>query len=396
MNKQDSGLWRLQPRRLLMALALSLGLGACGGGVEGQGTGSFGYSQGAITGFGSIVVNGVHFDESGAKVLADDGVTVLQASNLLLGMTVEVRSGAIDQTALTAVASQVQLRSELLGPISAMDTVAGTMTVLGQTVQLSVSTVRPADLSVGQLVEVYAIPDPVTGVYAARRIEPRSAATEYKLRGVVSNVGAGQFTVGSATFAYGGTPALSNGQQVRLLLSTTLDAQGRYVVQTTRDDTPKIEDNTETEIEGVIASYASSASFTVGGLTVDASSATIKPAGSTLAAGLRVEVEGVVVGGVLKAAQLEIKASDDGGSGGSGGGGDDGGAVEYEVDGRITALDTAAKTFVVRGVTISYAGTVSYLGGSEATLALDKKVEVKGVLAADGVTVTASRIKFDT
>jgi hypothetical protein len=61
-------------------------LSGCGGGggdvgvgtgtgvasVGSGGTGSF--SSGAITGFGSIIVNGVRFDDSQARVTDDDGV----------------------------------------------------------------------------------------------------------------------------------------------------------------------------------------------------------------------------------------------------------------------------------------------------------------------------------
>lgn len=383
--------------RWLAALVLALTLGACGGGVEGQGTGSFGYSQGPITGFGSIVVNGVHYDDSAASIQSDDGVT-LSRDDLKLGMTVEVSSGAIDQTAGTAVASAVSVRSELLGPITASDATAGTLTVLGQTVRISASTVfdarisgRQAGLSVGQLVEVYAIADPVSGVYAARRIEPVSSASTYKIRGTVSNLAAASFKIGAATFAYSGGLSLSNGQQVRLKLAKALDGQGRYVVASSSDDTPRVDDGTEVEIEGSIASYASASRFVVAGLTVDASSATLKPSTATLAAGVRVEVEGVMSGGVLVARKVEVKTGDD--DSGSGSGGDD--AVEFEFEGRITALDASARTFVIRGETVSYAGSVRYEGGTEGDLAVGVVIEVKGTLASDGVTFEATRIQFD-
>ena len=49
----------------LVALLTAL-LGGCGGGVGSEGTGSF--ASGTISGFGSIIVNGVHFDERAAQV----------------------------------------------------------------------------------------------------------------------------------------------------------------------------------------------------------------------------------------------------------------------------------------------------------------------------------------
>ena len=63
--------------------------------------------------------------------------------------------------------------------------------------------------------------------------------------------------------------------------------------------------------------------------------------------------------------------------------------------GAITSIDTAAKTFVLREVTVSYAGSgIEYRGGSAALLAAGAKVEVKGELAADGKTLNAKRISF--
>ena len=54
-----------------------------------------------------------------------------------------------------------------------------------------------------------------------------------------------------------------------------------------------------------------------------------------------------------------------------------------------------AKTLVIRGVTISYAGPVQYEGGTEADLAVNKRLEVKGVLSADGTLVVAEEIHFE-
>lgn len=383
----------------LLAPALAALLLACGGGVEsggGSGAPVVGYSQGPITGFGSIVVNGIHYDESAAKVLAEDG-SARTAADLKLGMTVEVDSGEVDRVAGTAVASTVRVRSELLGPVSASDLVAGRLTVLGETVQITGSTVFDARLAGGQaavalgsLVEVYALYDPVANVYAARRIEPASAATQYKVRGPVSALTGSTFRIGSATFVYSTAPAgLANGQLVSVLVQTSPDAQGRWVVGALGDTSRKLDDGTEVELEGVISSYVSISDFHIGEQAANASGAALSPAGATLAAGVRVEVHGQVSAGVLVVTEVEVKAAEDGGGNGGGGGGQ-----AYELQGRITALDTAAATFVVRGVTVSYAGA-AFSGGTAANLAVDAKVEVKGTLAADGVTVNASEVKFD-
>lgn len=388
--------------RWLLGLGILAWLVACGGGVETGGTGSYGYAQGAITGYGSIVVNGVHYDETQAVILGDDGRTRLAGTDLLLGMTVEVTSSAVDTATLTAVATKVQLRSELLGPVATIDAGAGTLTVLGQTVKISASTVFDqgitgglSGLSKGALVEVYAIVDPVSGVYLARRINPVSTATYYKIRGTVGTVGSQQFTIGAATFAYSGLPVLHVGEPVRLLLQKTLDGAGRYQIARSSDDTPRVSDHTEVEIEGVISSFQGLSSFVVGGLKVDASSATVS--GSGLADGVPVEVEGTIVAGVLKAREVEVRSAE-GGDEDDGSG--SGGAVEYEIEGHIVGgtLDTVAKTFQIgtRAQLVDYSGA-SFSNGTESRLTgWTGKLHVKGVLAADGKTVTARRIEFDT
>ncbi|HEX5684839.1 MAG TPA: DUF5666 domain-containing protein [Ideonella sp.] len=372
-------------------------LQACGG-VEGQGTGSAAaYSEGPITGYGSIIVNGVHFDESRADISDDEGHP-LTPDDLKLGMTVRVDAGAIDQG--TAVATAVQVGSDLIGPVTSNDLLAHNLGLLGQTVRVTASTVfddaltgGQAAVTLGSTLQVFAILDPVSGVYAAQRIELKAAPSAYKLRGVVSQLDKVQhtFRVGGASFSYaqGIAPAdLANGQTVRLQLQTQVDGNGRWVVTRFDDGRSRPAEGSEAEIESVIATFTSNASFTMSGLTVNAASARIEPAGATLAAGLRVEVEGTISAGVLVATKVEVKGSGDDG-------GDDDGGRDLELGGRITQLDTLAKTFVLREQVVAYAGAQFDDNRSEADLANDKEVEVRGRLSADGTVVLAERIKIE-
>ena len=380
-------------------LALAALLHACGGGVEGQGTGAVGYSQGPISGFGSIVVNGIHFDESSARITDDDGHT-LAASDLKLGMTVRIDSGAIDQANGTATATAVQVGSDLIGPVSANDLAGSTLTLLGQTVLVTASTVFDDALAGGQAavqvndtLQVFAILDPVSGVYAARRIERADHPSAYKLLGIVAGLDTAQhaFRIGAAGLAYSADTApadLANGQILRLTLATTTDGNGRWVVTRFANGAAHPADGSEVEIESVIASFTSNADFTVSGVRVNAASASIEPAGTTLAAGLRVEIEGVMSGGVLVASKVKVEGS------GDDGGDDNGGGQQIELGGRIAGLDSAAKTFVLRGQTVDYA-SASFDNGGVADLANDKKVEVTGHMSDDGNVVVAEQINFE-
>ncbi|MDZ7811771.1 MAG: hypothetical protein U5L74_01040 [Ideonella sp.] len=75
----------------ILALSLS-GLTACGGGgVEVQGTGQEppAFANGPISGFGSIIVGGVRYDDSAATVRNDDNQS-LSSADLRLGMVVTI------------------------------------------------------------------------------------------------------------------------------------------------------------------------------------------------------------------------------------------------------------------------------------------------------------------
>lgn len=386
--------------RPLLALACLAGLVlvACGGGVEGQGTGSFGYSQGTITGFGSIIVNDIHFDESSAQVLSEDGSSTLQASDLKLGMSVEIDSGPIDAVAGTAVARSVRLHSELRGPIAASDAGAGTLSVLGQTVLITSSTVFDAQLpggqaalALGQVVQVHGFYDPQADVYTARRIEPAAGAGSYLLRGEISQLDTmmHSFHIGNASFAYTGNPAgLANGKLMRVQVQTTPDGQGRWVLMQLAQAARQPGNGAATRLSGVVSAFSSPARFEVDGFGVDGSAAALNPAGATLALGAWVRVEGTVQGGVLVAGRIDVKAADMGHPGQGGGG------MEFQVRGQLSLLDPLAKTFSLRGVTVSYAGPVNYNSGSELNLVLNAMVEVKGQLSPDGTRLVASSIKF--
>ncbi len=72
----------------------------------------------------------------------------------------------------------------------------------------------------------------------------------------------------------------------------------------------------------------------------------------------------------------------------------DRGRRALEFRGEMSNLDTTAKTFALRGLTIWYGGTVVYSNGTEATLADGKVVEVKGVISTDRTRIEARRIEF--
>ena len=397
---------RIPDWRLALASATAIGatalLVACGGG--GDATPAAGatppvassYTQGAITGFGSVFVAGVRFDDSAATFDDDEGNS-RSRSELKLGMMVEVDAGAVDRSAASALALRIRLGNEIVGPVGTKDVAASTVQVLGQTVLVTTSTVFDetlagglSALTTGTVVEVYGILDPTTGRVVATRIEAEAGATAYKLRGQISNLNTTlkTFTINGQLISYaslpgvGVPPGLTNGQIVRVRLQTTQVA-GAWVATALRGGlrVPDVA-HREAHVEGVISTFTSTGNFEVNGLKVDASGATFPDGTAGIVLGARVEVEGVVTAGVLVASKVEIAERRTPAE------------RPLELRGELGNINTTDKTFALRGVTVWYGGAVEYRDGTEATLANGKRVEVKGVLSTDRTRLEARRIEF--
>ncbi|MBX3621132.1 MAG: hypothetical protein KF891_14270 [Rhizobacter sp.] len=379
---------------VLALLALAALLPGCGG-VDSGGTGQTvkATSSGRVSGFGSVIVNGVRFDDSQATVTDDEGVPHTRA-DLKLGMVVEIE-GEVQGSSGNGVAERIQFGHEIAGPVEAVDTVNARLVVLGQTVQVDADTLFGgypaglADVVAGQLVEVFAFYDTDTGVYTATRIERETALTEYALRGRISGLDAGgkTFLIGAAQIDYHGIappalPALANGLSVRVTLAT-VPVAGRWVASVVHTSQRNFPEAQEAELEGFVSHYASSASFTVAGVPVDASGPDVSVRHGSLdnlADGVRVEVTGQMRSGVLVARVLDFKR---------------GGQQEFELHGAVESVDTAAQTFVLRGVTIAWDNHTHFTGGGRVgDLVVGAQVEAKGA-PVGGVNILAKSIKFE-
>jgi len=386
-------------------LAAAAMLAACGGGGGDAGSAAAAgpatpaaastYTLGAIAGFGSVIVGGVRFDDSGAECVDEDGNS-RDRSALKLGMVVAVDAGAVNRADGTALALRIRLGSEIVGPVGTIDTVASTVQVLGQTVLVTTSTLFDetlagglSALTAGRVVEVYGILDPANGRVVATRIEAEDSPAAYKLRGQIANLDttAKTFTVNGQLVSYAGLPAatvppgLTNGQIVRVLLQTT-QVGGAWVATALRGGLRLPDRSGEAHLEGVISSFTSTTLFSVNGLPVDARNASFPDGSTGIALGARVEVEGTVAGGVLVATKVEVEERRNAGM------------RSLELRGELGNLNSTAKTFALRGVTVWYGGTVDWRDGSEATLANGKRVEVRGVLSTDRTRLEARRIDF--
>jgi hypothetical protein len=385
-------------RRDVLLAALSL-LAGCGGGVDSGGTGTgvaSTYSYGPIVGFGSIIVNGVHYDDSAAAIAGDDG-TARTRADLKLGMQTEVLASAVTVSAgvSSATASTIQLRSEIVGPVQAIDAANQRLDVLGQSVQVQPGTVFDAglangfaSLAVGDLVEVYANFDVTSGRFVSTRIEPRSAPAAYKVRGLVGTVSlsARTITIGALTVSWAAlapadpAAALAVGTAVRVVLSTTPLA-GVWTATALQTGKPALADRERAELEGHVSAFTSTTWFAVNGVTVDATAASFPNGSTELTLGARVSVKGSLRGGTLVATSVAVEDGSEGEQG-------------YELHGSIDALDASAQSFVVHGVSVVWSATTTFEGGTAASLVVGVNVEVKGPLSADGTRVDAVSVQL--
>jgi len=390
----------------LFALALLTAvLSACGGGggsasepaavdpggVKTGGTGA--YAAGPISGLGSIIVGGIEFDDRSATVLDDDGNSI-DRTQLRIGVTVAVDGGTLiegttSNPSASSVAKTIDVRSEIVGRVSAVDAAAGTLTVLGQTVRVNAATGLDAIIGgrltalQNQVVEVYALPGVASGSLLATRVS-KTTAGAFKLRGLVGSVDATTQTlrIGSATLSYAGVPnvpAPLAGAEVRVRVAAVQATGGVWPITGFGTAVRTPADGRDARLEGVAAAYASaSASFRVNGVNVDARGAALP---ATLATGVRVEVRGRMNGSTLVATEVQVKTEDESER------------EEFEVKGSIDSVDTPAKTFVVKGQPINWS-TARFSNGASAQLRQGAEVEVHGVWAADRSTVMATEIEF--
>jgi hypothetical protein len=281
-------------------------------------------AQGAITGFGSIIVNGVHYSLDAAQVRIDGALAA--EMDLKLGQVVTI-TGSREEGTDRARADTVTSSNNVQAPITVVDAAAGTFAVLGQSVRTDVDTVfdlgtraaAVASLVVGETVRVSGFVA-ASGAITAARVEQRAGGGELRVTGRIARLdrSAARFEINALAVSYaaavvidgfpGGQP--SDGDEVVVtgitvapngtLLATTLARQNAEVTRRAGE---------EFEVEGLITRFVSPQDFDVAGIGVTTTAATSYEHGSaaTLALDLKVHVSGRVNTALeLEARRVEI------------------------------------------------------------------------------------------
>ncbi|MBC7728493.1 MAG: hypothetical protein H7242_12945, partial [Microbacteriaceae bacterium] len=215
-----------------LILTITLLLASCGGGGSsdsaGGGTPAAASSpavySGPITGFGSVIVNGMRFNTVGAQIVDDDDNKELKLQDLALGMTVVVE-GEANESTLLGKALKLAMSHGTAGSITAIDKTNLTLTLLGQTVKTDATTLFKgvaslAALQVGDVIEAHGTVQADNSLLATL-IEKKAAPFTVRLMGRMSalNATAKTFQVGSLTVNYSAatvTGALGDGKLVKV------------------------------------------------------------------------------------------------------------------------------------------------------------------------------------
>jgi Domain of unknown function (DUF5666) len=347
---------------VLASLALTA-LAACGGGGSANvtpapaGTATQVVVSGAITGFGSVFVNGVRFETSRATI-AKNGQSVTQQS-LRVGQIVHIKGSVNDATG-QAVADSVRQDDDLEGPITSVNATDSTFVVLAHTVKVtadtsfdaSISPASIAGLTAGLQVEVSGMPD-ATGNIVATRIEKRGAgATQLEAMGKVSALDTvnhkfklGNLVVDYTTATLQDFPATGiAADQLVEVKGNALNAAGELVATRVELRNFEGEDHSaRREVEGLVTRFMSATDFDVAGRPVTTTASTQYQNGvvADLVANAKVEAEGSInAAGVLVAVKIAFKRGNSAG-------------VMGRVDSVTADADGISGKVTVLGVTIT-------------------------------------------
>jgi hypothetical protein len=410
-------------RKMTVAAGLlpALLVGGCGGGggaAAPQGTTVTGVTTGAITGFGSVIVNGVKFSRKTG--LAED-VIKLPLDNLTgedklrAGMTVRIK-GTFNSTTGVGEYTEIEHLPELQGRLddNGVDTINDRIKVMGRTVQIEASTVfdsvrdlaeLAADLGNGNHPEIE-ISGNVdnSGVLHATRVFKKAldfnAAT-----GVVEAKGAIATAVGNTitiTGLSGITIDTTGATFVNMLanqvaVGLTVEVRGTFDPNTSTITATRIEKkgaagelNDNVRVKGVVGTVdANAKTFTISSpngpvsVVTDSSTAFLNNKAATtfaaiVAAGATLEVEGSVnAGGAIVATKVSVEAE-----------------KTVKLEGDVTAKDANALTLTVNGVTVKTLQVTKILdaGGAAvafAAITVGEHIQVTAFVDATGQVVAA-------
>lgn len=318
----------------LLTSIVAMLLTACGGGGSSQvaegGIGGTGVSQGKVSGYGSLFVNGVEFQTDTANFIIEE-TSGYNEQSIKLGMVVQVTGEHGDVAGSADTVSYGNQMQGILTDAPALDINGnGSLAVMRQTVNVNQTTIFEdttgqdlliTDLLQNDLVEISGFSDGTGTVYATRvELVSRNwtPGTTLSIKGIVTNLGASQFDIGGLTIDYSMAASLPDGPPVA---GAYVEAKGSHFdsisnqflaeeVELEGDGSLEIaSDGEQVTVEGVVTSALSADLFSLNGQWVSvANLAAVDASQFTLGRGL--EVNGIMAGGILEAREITFQATD--------------------------------------------------------------------------------------
>lgn len=346
---------------MLASAALAAILAACGGGGMGSSSGTStptpatavaSQSTGMIMAMGSVFVNGHEFKTNNADVVDDDtGTRTHGTADLDVGMVVSVMS-ASDSTREEPDAAEIHVDPLAKGFVDASSVGTGTLTVIGQTVQVTSSTA---------FVDQRACVSAATNACSAITAQSGLTATSGSTPGDYVTVHGFLFSTGTAA----------------QIVATLISIQDFTAPSAT---TP----GSAFKLEGQITSVSGS-SVVIGAETVDLSAAScragedtvacsaIAVVGKTIAArGFTAPTNATFAPATARLVRLLPQTA----------------GTQVELEGKVSSV--TGTSFVIQGITVDGSGLAA-----NQIPAVGDKVELVGTIAADGESVMATSILED-
>jgi hypothetical protein len=393
-----------------------------GGGNNASNGGTFANTSiGEIVGFGSIIVNGIEFTRKSG--LADDrvklGFTNISGAGearLKVGMVVKI-TGSFNSTTGKGEYEAIEFQPELRGRLDSVDVAAGTVTIMGRTVQVETGSqldgIRDlaelaTDLGAGRHPELESSGNlDGNGVLHATRIAKTAVDfvnnSPVEIKGAVTSVGAGAFTIGGVTVNTTGA-AFAKMAAADLHTELLVEVKGTFNAATNTIANARIERKQAVEAQtndgvltrGLAAGAVANDTFALNGpngaITVKTAAAAFFKNGvaatpAIVTTGTKLQVEGSLdAAGAIVATKVSLEIE-----------------KTVKLRGSLSAKDGTAGTVTVNGVTVSVVPVSRFIDSSKTGLAaftltdllVGDNVEVAGFVDSTGKAVVAQIQRFD-
>lgn len=348
-------------------------------------------TNGIISGFGSIVVNGVHYSTDSTTISTDDNLKAAE-QELAVGMMVQLE-GSINADGKTGTAKSVKYSAQLEGPVTFIDLANNTLTVLGQIVAVDDLTVYERvslnTIKVGDVLEVSGYFKAPGQFYASRVELETKQQSLLKMYGVVSELNTADqtFHLGNLVVSYNSArfedftqAQLANGLAVKVKASSYNATTNKLVASEIDLEKSSTATTDKVWLEGVISNYQPDKSLMLNGQTFLLSMDTRFEYGqrSQLANGLSIKLQAIPVTNGWKAEKISFNQQ-----------------AVLKLSGNVSALDLNNNTFSIGSTTFVVTAQTLFKDDSNRairyfdlkSLVVNDYVEVAAFKNVDGVNV---------